>query len=57
MIFIDDCSIDNTLQILKINEKINKKFKIIKTPVNSGPGIARNLGLKIAEGKYICFFR
>lgn len=55
VIFIDDCSIDNTFQILKINEKLNKNFKIIKTPENSGPGIARNLGLRKAEGKYVCF--
>ena len=55
VIFIDDCSKDDTYTLLKEHEKFNPKFKIIKTPKNSGPAAARNQGIKIARGNYICF--
>lgn len=51
LIVVDDCSVDNTVEILK-------KFGGIlfyKTPENSGgPNKGRNIGLKNASGDYIC---
>lgn len=54
-IFIDDCSIDDTHEILKKYQKDEPKFKILKTKINSGPAAARNLGIVNAKGKFICF--
>ena len=58
VLFIDDCSTDDSLAILqqKYNEeKIEIPFRFYKTQVNSGPGVARNLGLQNAIGEYILF--
>ena len=54
-IFIDDCSKDETYKILKYHENSNNNFKILQTNKNSGPATARNLGISVARGKYICF--
>ena len=55
VIFIDDCSSDKTLELLKKYQRLNSNFKIMRTPLNSGPGAARNIGLRNASGKYVCF--
>ena len=54
-IFIDDCSNDETYKILKDYENLNNNFKVLQTNENSGPATARNLGISVARGKYICF--
>jgi glycosyltransferase involved in cell wall biosynthesis len=47
---VDDCSSDNTAEILKQN-----KLSVISTGENSGgPNRGRNIGLKAATGQYIC---
>ena len=56
IIFIDDCSTDNTcsrLEEYKSNSEIN--IQIFQNEINSGPGISRNLGIEKAKGKYITF--
>lgn len=52
VIIIDDGSTDNSLSVIKKN--INNKFKIISQK-NSGAGMARNVGINMATGKYITF--
>lgn len=54
VIFVDDGSTDCTLDIL---EEYQKKFDNIKLmrQENQGSGIARNQGIKVAEGEYIAF--
>ncbi|MCC8089327.1 MAG: glycosyltransferase family 2 protein [Rikenellaceae bacterium] len=56
-IFVEDCSPDNTLIILKriVSLFPNKKIKIISQQVNCGPSEARNKGLEIASGEYVGF--
>lgn len=54
MIFINDGSTDNSLEILKKYEKIDSRIKVIDQK-NSGPSIARNRGIEIAKGEYISF--
>ncbi|MCM1180026.1 MAG: glycosyltransferase family 2 protein [Clostridium sp.] len=53
VIVVNDGSIDNTAEICKSikNDKVNY-YEIS----NSGPANARNVGIKYASGKYICFF-
>ena len=53
-IFIDDGSIDKSLIFLKKNLKL-KNMRFYQLKKNSGPGIARNIGIKKAKGKYILF--
>jgi len=53
LIIVDDCSKDKTIKILK---KIkDKRLKILKTSINGGSAIARNLGVANSSGKYIFF--
>ena len=53
VIVVDDCSTDNTMEVLKSYDRI--PITILKNEVNSGPGIARNKGLDAARGEYITF--
>ncbi len=54
IICINDGSTDNSLKILNQYSLQDKRIKV-QTQANSGPAIARNLGLKIATGKYLMF--
>jgi len=55
IIIVDDCSSDNTVNIIK-NLELNNTIKIINLNENSGPGVARDEGLKQAKGEYTIFF-
>lgn len=53
LIIVDDCSIDDTEEIVK---KYNdSRIKYIKLEKNSGANYARNVGLKYAKGDFITF--
>ena len=54
IICINDGSTDNSLKILKIYEKLDDRIHIL-TQNNSGPGIARNIGMNISKGEYLIF--
>ena len=58
-IFIDDCSPDNSVCILKniLNEYANRidQTRIISMPENCGLPVVRMHGAKLATGKYIAF--
>lgn len=54
-IIIDDCSEDNSLEIVERFSGKDARFKLIQLSKNSGSGVARNEGIKIAKGKYIAF--
>lgn len=58
-IFIDDCSSDNSIFILKDIAKHypdrKEQIRIKKLERNSGPSVARNVGINIATGEYIAF--
>lgn len=54
MIFINDGSTDNSLEILERYKKIDNRITVINQK-NSGPSVARNKGIKIAKGEYISF--
>ena len=53
IILVDDGSTDKSKQIML--EYTDKNIILICLKKNMGPAIARNEGLKIATGRYICF--
>ncbi len=55
VIFIDDCSSDNSVQIIENYAKENSKVHIIKLKRNRGTAIARNIGIRKAKGRYLSF--
>lgn len=55
MIIIDDVSNDDTVSIVNDYIKKDQRIKLVKLEKNSGPAVARNTGIELAEGKYIAF--
>lgn len=53
---IDDCSKDNTYEILKRIEKENEnKIKVLRNEKNMGLAYTRNRGIKLADTKFVGF--
>jgi teichuronic acid biosynthesis glycosyltransferase TuaG len=55
MLIIDDCSPDDTREVLREWTKIDKRVRLIEQSKNGGPAIARNAGLECAQGRWIAF--
>lgn len=55
IICIDDCSTDNSRAVLELMAIKDPRIEIYSTKKNSGPGVARNIGLKHVRGEYIGF--
>ena len=56
VIFIDDCSTDNTCEeVESIKSKVKSSLTLLKQPINNRQGAARNRGVNVAQGEYICF--
>ncbi len=55
IIVIDDCSKDNTEDIIN-NIKLNdNRIRYIRHNINKGAGAAKNTGIEVATGEYITF--
>lgn len=55
MIIIDDCSTDNSIEVIQSFVDRDSRIKLIRLSVNSGAAVARNKGIEIAQGRYIAF--
>lgn len=55
LIITDDCSSDNTLEILREYACADSRIKFIRNETNSGAGFSRNRSIDAAKGKYIAF--
>mgnify|MGYP002625514497 CR=1 FL=1 len=55
IIFVDDCSLDNTTQIIENLQKIDKRIILLKNKQNKGPFYSRNKAVFFAKGEYIQF--
>ncbi len=53
LLIIDDCSTDNTYDVIKSFQ--DKRIKLFQNKKNCGAAISRNKGLKEANGKWIAF--
>lgn len=55
LIIVDDCSTDNTLDVVEEYSKSDKRIKLHKLTQNSGAAIARNTAVDMANGVYLAF--
>lgn len=55
LILVDDCSNDNTYQILELYEHKDSRIHCYKLDVNVGAGESRNIGLSKVKGSFIAF--
>ena len=55
MLLVDDCSKDNSAQIIKEFQKYDDRIKYIKLKKNSGASVSRNEGIRNAKGRFIAF--
>lgn len=53
LIVVDDCSTDDSLEIIKSISKEDNRIKIISLKQNLGVALARNRGISEAKGDYI----
>jgi teichuronic acid biosynthesis glycosyltransferase TuaG len=55
MIIVDDCSTDNSVEIIERITGDNPKIKLIKLENNVGSAQSRNAALEVASGRFIAF--
>lgn len=55
MLIVNDCSPDNTLDVIQELAKQDSRIKAMSNEVNSGPAMTRNTALSHAKGQYIAF--
>lgn len=55
MIIVDDCSKDDTKNIVQKYIEKDERIKYIRLEENSGAAIARNKAMELATGKYMAF--
>ena len=55
MLITDDCSSDNSVEIIKRIAENDSRIKLFQLDKNSGAGVARNNSIEHAQGKYIAF--
>ena len=53
IIFIDDCSMDNSVKLIEEYQKIDERLILIKNKKNKGTFISRNIGALYSNSKYI----
>jgi glycosyltransferase involved in cell wall biosynthesis len=55
VLIVDDCSTDDSREVAQSLACQFPMVKLVRQPANAGPAVARNLGLRLASGRYICF--
>ncbi len=55
VLLVDDHGQDDSISVAKATIGDDTRFRFIETTENSGPGVARNVGIKAAQGEYIAF--
>ena len=55
IIVVDDCSTDNTEEVIREFQEKDERIRYIRHERNKGPAAARNSGIKAVKGEYIAF--
>lgn len=58
LLFVDDHGTDDSMEAIRHfaeGYSGKKQFHFLETTVNSGPGVARNVGIEAAQGEYVAF--
>ncbi|QQD23722.1 glycosyltransferase [Venatoribacter cucullus] len=55
MIIVDDCSSDNSVDVIQSFVDQDPRIKLIQLAENSGAAVARNTAIEAAKGRYIAF--
>ena len=55
IVIVDDCSKDNSIQIIKEYQKEHPEIICFIQSKNMGAGVARNKALELASGQYVAF--
>jgi len=55
LLLVDDCSTDESSEIIQSYVTQDDRIKYVKLEKNSGAAQARNKGIELANGRYICF--
>ena len=55
LVLVDDCSTDNSSQIISEFQRIHSEIIYFRQPQNMGAGAARNKALELATGQYVAF--
>ena len=55
VVCIDDCSTDDSLNVLRLYAARDPRIEVIALTENHGQAYARNQGLLTARGEYVCF--
>lgn len=55
MIVVDDCSSDNSVELIRFYIKQDSRIKLIELAENSGAAVARNSAIDASLGPYIAF--
>jgi glycosyltransferase involved in cell wall biosynthesis len=55
LLITDDCSTDNSCEIIKQYVQQDSRISFFQLEKNSGAGVARNLSIKNAKGRFIAF--
>lgn len=55
LLFVNDCTPDNSVEIINEYIKNDSRIKLFEQKVNGGAALSRNRGIKEANGEYICF--
>ena len=55
LMILDDCSTDNTKNIVRSFVNIDSRIHLYENSKNSGAAIIRNIGIELAGGEWIAF--
>ena len=53
ILVIDDCSTDDTVEVVRALGRETPSLRLLSTPANGGPSAARNVGLRAAKADWI----
>src|ERR1700734_301346 len=53
ILVIDDCSTDDTVEVVRALGREIPSIRLLSTPANGGPSAARNVGLRAAKAEWI----